>query len=689
ADPTASPPVVPAATDSMTITVDLIDDDVNEATETLTITGAVPGATGLRAANGGDVGYVLNGNRETVDVTDDDAIAVNIAAASGTDVDPTTDGIQVNEGSTVTLTVSLDHASAADAFVTVTLSIGTQANEVGQAANDNSNPDYTVSGLTERTVQVLPGLTQMVSGVEITAGNTSGDITIPIAADRLAEGAETLTVTMGGASVGTGGGAITLGSADRLSLIITANSAAAHAFTLAGSPTSLDEGDAATTFTITRSGPAITSGTTLDVTWTFGAGDTVAADFESSTAPTSGTVQFSASETTKTFTIDPAEDTLAEGGADGGEEFTLTLSEPSTLTEAIKTAEGGVQVVTAPHRVQIVDPDDALVIAIDGTGSIGAAAEDTSSSTRTLTWRISVTGATSTATVNVPFNISGTGITAADYNITGYQSSDTAGEIEIPAGMGGTASNCASCGTVIITVTDDNLIEGDETITLVLETPTGGGGPIGLSAQVVDMDSGMVTTPAGGARPGTITDDESGTVSVARTDTDGFTENEAGAAGTAIFEFTLAGGELSDVATVNFTVMGCGGSNEDCDAAGTEDVEIAVGQTQQTFTITHTADDLNEADETITVTITDIDTTGTVSPSATNGTVTADLADDDELTVTAALGVTQMATADEGDSISFRVTATGAILTGDVTVPFTIGGTGITAGDYDITAPSG
>ncbi|MDD9802091.1 MAG: hypothetical protein OXU53_06010, partial [Deltaproteobacteria bacterium] len=252
-DPTGSPAVVPTATDSMTITVDLIDDDVNEATETLTITGAAPGATGLRAANGGDVGYVLNGNRETVDVTDDDAITVSIAAAAGTDTDTADADIDVVEGTTATITVSIDHASAADVFVPITHSIGSQANEVGQNANDNTNPDYTVSGLTDRTV-----LTLTVSGVVITAGNTSGDIEFSIATDRLAEGAETLTITMGGASADMGGGSVALGSPTSVDLVIGANSAAAHTITLvgSGSPSSLDEGDAATTFTITRSGPA-------------------------------------------------------------------------------------------------------------------------------------------------------------------------------------------------------------------------------------------------------------------------------------------------------------------------------------------------------------------------------------------------------------------------------------------------
>ncbi|MDD9817833.1 MAG: hypothetical protein OXU61_06825, partial [Gammaproteobacteria bacterium] len=401
ADPTASPPVAATATDSMTITVDLIDDDLNEARETLIVTGTAAGATGLRTANGGAVAFAGGGgNTESVGVNDDDDIALTLAAAAGTDTDTADPDLDVVEGTTVTLTVTMDHASAANVSVAFSSEIGAQAN-MGDAmdsdndattvdVNSGANPDFTAMG--ENSGPLSEGL------VLVLAGETTADITIDINADRIREGAETLTVALTTSIfVATEGGVASLGSPVSVDLVIAPSTTSAHVISLAsGNPATLDESAGATTFTITRSGPDIAMGTTLDVVWTFAAGDTAAADFEGSALPTGGTVTFATNETSKTFTIDPAEDTLAEGGADGAEEFMLALSEAGTLTEMVKNMVGGVQVVTSAATVEIVDPDDALVIAIDGSGSIGTAAEDTSSSTRTLTWRISVTGATST-----------------------------------------------------------------------------------------------------------------------------------------------------------------------------------------------------------------------------------------------------------------------------------------------------
>ena len=66
----------------MDITVDLIDDDTNEASETLTVTGAASGTATTNLRTAGAIGYASGDNTESVTVTDDDAITVTLARST-------------------------------------------------------------------------------------------------------------------------------------------------------------------------------------------------------------------------------------------------------------------------------------------------------------------------------------------------------------------------------------------------------------------------------------------------------------------------------------------------------------------------------------------------------------------------------------------------------------------------------
>ncbi|MDD9850760.1 MAG: hypothetical protein OXU94_03215, partial [Gammaproteobacteria bacterium] len=104
----------PTATGHTDITVNLQGDTLNEAADTLTITGAAPGDSGLRTA--GAIDYTSNGNTDSVNITDDDAITVTVAPAESS----------VGEGDEAEFTVTLSTTSAAAATVNFAAAIVAQ-----------------------------------------------------------------------------------------------------------------------------------------------------------------------------------------------------------------------------------------------------------------------------------------------------------------------------------------------------------------------------------------------------------------------------------------------------------------------------------------------------------------------------------------------------------------------------------
>jgi len=105
------------------------------------------------------------------------------------------------------------------------------------------------------------------------------------------------------------------------------------------------DGDATTTYTVTRSAEgdtAISSGGSITITWAYAAGSVSDMDFMGDTAPAGGTLVFTGTETSETFTINTKGDDLNEAD----ETFTLTLSIASA-NQAAADAEMGASVPTA------------------------------------------------------------------------------------------------------------------------------------------------------------------------------------------------------------------------------------------------------------------------------------------------------------------------------------------------------
>ena len=118
-------------------------------------------------------------------------------------------------------------------------------------------------------------------------------------------------------------------------------------------------------------------------------------------------------------------------------------------------------------------------------------------------------------------------------------------------------------------------------------------------------------------------------------------------------------------------------------AAGT--LTFAPGETGKTIAVPVLDDDLNEADETLTVTLSPpADPATPLHATLTDATATATITDDDTLTA-AVTAATPAVT--EGDQAPFPVALTGGTSTAPVAVTYTIGGSATPGDDY--TVPSG
>ncbi len=200
----------------------------------------------------------------------------------------------------------------------------------------------------------------------------------------------------------------------------------------ASTNTASEAGTTSITFTATAEGNVVGAQTVnLGLTGTASSADFTGAIPAQITIPDGQTIG------TVTFTV--VDDTLIEGN----ETATLTISNPST----------GIALGTNTTQSIAITDNDFPNVNLSVSSNAGTEA-GTTAITVTATASQTVTGA---QTVNL--GVTGTKITAGDYNLSGTT-------ITIPDGQ--------TTGTVTFTVVDDALIEGNETATLAISNPSAG-----------------------------------------------------------------------------------------------------------------------------------------------------------------------------------------------------------------------
>jgi len=377
---------------------------------------------------------------------------------------------------------------------------------------------------------------------------------------------------------------------------------------------SAGEAGGSATITVTRSG-----GSASGVTVHYAAGDgtaTAGSDYSS----TSGTLTFAAGETTKTFAVPILNDPLGEGN----ETVNLTLSNPT----------GGATLAT-PNAAVMTIVDDEVVLQF--SASSYSITENTTNASITVARSGPTTGA-----VSVGYSMSnGTATSGLDYTAV-------SGTVSLGAGV--------TSKTFTVPILGDTLDEANETVNLALSGPTGG-------ALLGPRNTAILT----------ITDNDSGGAlkfSVAT-----YTVSEATASATVTV--SRSGGTASGV-TVDY-VMSNGTATAGSDYTATPGtLSFASGQTSRTFTVPILPDTLDEANETVVLTLSNPTggaTLGTTNPA------TLTITDND---VGGALkfSAATYSAGEAGASATITVTRSGGTASG-VTVEYgTSDGTATAGSDY-------
>ncbi|EKF6712515.1 hypothetical protein OZ382_002589, partial [Vibrio cholerae] len=277
---------VPTNTNSFSVQVSTIDDNIYEGNETFTLSGA-------------GTNSIVTG---TATITDD-------GSNGGTDDRPVVSGISsptVSEGESATFDVSLSNASTTATSVTLTLAGGSAT----------AGTDFTS---TEVTITYQDGTTQTVAvngdgtfEVAIPAGDTTFSISVQTTDDNVFEGDESFALSGKTATQET---AIT-GTAT-ITDEATPSPEDTVTVTLTG-PDSIVEGETSGEYTVTLS-DAAPEGTmiTLSYSYTTASGDDIVETAQAVVG---------ADGKTATFTIATVDDKLAEGS----EAFTVSVSDVQT-----------------------------------------------------------------------------------------------------------------------------------------------------------------------------------------------------------------------------------------------------------------------------------------------------------------------------------------------------------------------
>jgi hypothetical protein len=453
-------------------------------------------------------------------------------------------------------------------------------------------------------------------------------ITIDVAGDVIVENDEGFTVTLSSPSTG-----VTIETASASGTIENDDSS----ISIAANDATKSEGDAgstAFTYTVTRSGDTSGSGS---VSYSVTGNGATADDFSGGVFAT-GTVDFTAGQTSRTVTIDVAGDLDVEGD----EDFTVTLSSPTDgATLAAASASGTIE----------NDDTDLSIAATNASQSEG------DSGSTAFTFTVTRDGSTAGAQT-VDYAVTGSGANGAN-------SADFTGGV-LPTGTVTFADGDASA-TITINVSGDSDVEPDEGFTVTLANPSGNAEIISATADGtilnddVNIDISLVANQASGLE---------------------------GDSGSTAFTFQVTRSGFTGVeTTVDFAVLASATGANAADFTGgvlpSGTVSFGVGDTDEIITINVSGDTLAEADEAFTVSLSNANNgeivTGTATSTITN--------DDSNLSITA-LDASQ-AEGDAGESTVFRflVTRSGDT-SGTATASFAVSGDA-DAADFGGALPSG
>ncbi len=616
-----------ANTTTRTITVSVTGDTVDEGNETVVITlsnsssgTAISTATGTGTITDDDPKFSINsptvaeGDSSTTNLT----FTVTLSAAgatqhtvgyaqtggtatSGTDYTAVTAGTLTFAAGvttrTITVSVTGDTADEGSETVVLTLSNASSGTAISTATGTGTitddDPKFSInspsvvegdSGDSNNLVFTVTLSAASTSSLTVNYARTGGTATS--GTDYTAVASTTLTFAANETSqtitVPVTGDAMDEGAGETVVVTLSSPSAGTGISTMSGTGTITDDdpkfsignasategntGSVNMTFTVTL-GAGAASQYTVDYASSDGAtnGATAGTDYTA----VSGTLTFPAGTTSRTITVSVTGDTMNEAN----ETVVVTLSDPSAGT-AISMATG----------TGTITDNDTPNFSIN---SPSVAEGD--SSTTSLTFTVSLSPASATQ-VTVNYADAGTGTATSGTDYTALASSTT---LTFTAGT--------TTQTITVSVSGDTTHEADETVVITLS---------GASAGT------NISTASG---TGTITNDDPGLT----IDSPSVTEGDSGSVNL-VFTVTMSPASSSQV-TVNYArTGGTATSGTDFTAlAASTTLTFAANETSKTITVSVTGDTINEANETVIVTLSSASGADIVTASGT-GTITDD-----------------------------------------------------------------
>ena len=539
---------------------------------TVTVTATLDGSVTLGAAT--EVTVSVGGGSATsgTDYAEVDSFTVTIPAerTSGTgtfNLTPTQDSIAEGDetidvtgaatGFTVTKAeMTLTDDEAAPTAITLTVSPGSVGEDDGQTevtVTATLDGSVTLGTATEVTVSVGGGTAP--SGTDY-AEVDAFTVTIP---KETASGTGTFTLTPTNDSVVEGDETIDVtGAADgftvtKAQVTLTDDDTTPTAITLTASPASVSESASETTVTVTATlDGSATLLTATEVTVSVGGGTAASGADYAEVSDFAVTIPAQSASGTGTFTLTPANDSLAEGD------------------ESIDVTGSAADFTVTKAQVTLTD-DDTAPTAITLSVSPASVSESASGTTVTVTATLDgsatlLTATTVTVSVGGGSATSGTDYTAvSDFTVT------------IPK------ETASGTGTFTLTPTQDTIAEGDETIDVT-------GAADGFTVTKAEM---------------TLTDDETAPGSITLTVSPTSVSEDDGATPVTVTATLGGSATLPDATEVTVSVGG-GSATSGTDYTAVSNFTVTIPKESAsgtgTFTLTPTNDSLAEGEETIDVT---------------------------------------------------------------------------------------
>ncbi|SEW22452.1 gliding motility-associated C-terminal domain-containing protein [Chitinophaga sp. YR573] len=600
--------IIPANSNGYTMPVSVIDDNIIEGTETvvLTVTG-VSSSPVLTPAP-----FTFDATKTTsINITDDDNADMNVTVI-------VSDATAAEPGDNGEFTFSVAPGKVTSVPVIVNYTI------TGTATNGT---DYTTIQLTDT----------------IPAGSNSVKLTVPVIDDNLIEGDETVTLTFSGFNttlpyVGIANtGTVIIKDDDNTTIDIRDND---------GDPTNgingVNAAEPSTNGSFTLSlGTGKT--TTVPIVITYTISGTAANGTDYTTGPLTATIPANGDHADVPVTV--IDDDLIEGD----ETVVLTITNISTtLPVTIGTQKSA--------TVLIKDDDLDMNVGIgdnDGDPSNGINGVNAAEPSTNGAFTVSVApGKRTSVPITVAYTITGTAINGTDY-------ATVSGTVTIPA--------LANGQSIPVNVIDDNLIEGDETVTITITSITST-----LPFIKGPQDNAGII----------ISDDDNSDMNVRVTGTDGAEPATNGS-----FTFSVAPGKKTGVpVTITYTISGTASGGIDYTSLPLTAI-IPANSNGYTMPVSVIDDNIIEGTETVVLTVTGVSSSPVLTPAPftfdATKTTSINITDDDNADMNVTVTVSDATAAEPGDNGEFTFSvAPGKVTSVPVIVNYTITGTAINGTDY-------